>query len=184
MEFLQARQFNKEEIFALFAPGLASVLDVNATEANAEAGRKTLADSIYADMAAISSAITHTLLPTYGENLVAEFDDIRITDRQIVLQEQQVYAQSHTVDEIRAQYYGDDPIGDARGKLLPAEVAKMLLGPTETESEPPRTENEIEEKRKAELTTWRRYAVKHGAIKAARFSPNEQEVKAAFVGPF
>ena len=38
MQFLEERNFTKEEIFGKLAPGLASVLAVNATEANALAG--------------------------------------------------------------------------------------------------------------------------------------------------
>lgn len=38
MQFLQARTFTKEEIFAIYAPGLSSILAVNTTEANGVAG--------------------------------------------------------------------------------------------------------------------------------------------------
>ena len=40
MEFILGRVASKEEIFMMFAPGLSSVLAVNATEANSEAGER------------------------------------------------------------------------------------------------------------------------------------------------
>lgn len=132
MEFLAAREFNKEEIFALFAPGLASVLAINATEANSDAGKKTFLDmAVWPQMVAVAEKITNDLLPTYGEKLLAEFDDIRITDRVLELSEQEAFAKVHTVDEVRAKYYQADPLGDDRGKLLVPEVTHGLTRTSE-----------------------------------------------------
>ncbi len=226
MEFLAARQFNKEEIFSLYAPGLSSILAVNATEANAEAGRKTFRDHVWKEAQAIAGGITQKILPVYGPNFVAVFEDNRITDRALELREIRQYAQTHTVDEVRAQFYEDDPIGDERGKLLLAEVGKTLLGGKEPEpvpaalqgfagrdnAQPQEAEDADEEEppaqdvkalRDNELATWRRYAHKHGALKASGFRPDhlpsdvagvikarlqaatsDEEVHAAFSGPF
>jgi HK97 family phage portal protein len=129
MQFLEGRTFNKEEIIALYAPGLASVLAVNATEANALAGKKTLLEfGVWPDLMSVAEKITNDILPAYGPDLIAAFDDIRETDRAMRLAEQQAYATVHTIDEIRAEFYQSPPIGDERGKLLPAEVGKTLLG--------------------------------------------------------
>ncbi len=178
MEFLKGRQFNKEEIYSIYAPGLASVLAINATEANALAGERTFAK--YAQWPILSAAaekITNDLMPAYGDNLKAEFDDIRVTDRVLELSEEQEYAKSHTIDEIRMKHYGDEPIGDDRGLLLPAQVASEQVGLMEEEEEPQEpfgapneelpeelfgaevqvgAEPEMEE----ELKAWKRYAVK------------------------
>lgn len=123
MEFLAGRQFNKEEIFSALAPGLVSILDKNATEANAKAGKNTFVElGVWPHLVHIAEKITNDVLPTYGENLVAEFEDIRVIDRAMKLQEQSAFAQVHTIDEIRQEFYQDDPIGDSRGQMLVAEL--------------------------------------------------------------
>ena len=125
LEFLEGRQFTKEEIFAVFAPGLASLLAINATEANAVAGRATFLDMcIWPMHQQIAEKITNDLLPLYGDNLMCEFDDVRKTDRVLELQEQDAYERTHTLDEVRARWYGDESIGDERGALLMAEITK------------------------------------------------------------
>ena len=179
MEFIAGRNMNKEEIYAAYAPGLASVLAINATEANALAGERTFAK--YAQWPILSAGaekITNDLLPAYGEKLKAEFDDIRVTDRIVEMQEEQEYAKTHTIDEIRMKHYGDEPIGDDRGELLPAQVAAEPVGLMEDEEENPQMlpentgeltgelfgedvqvaeqENEVED----ELKAWKRYAIK------------------------
>jgi len=124
MQFLEGRTANREEIFAMVAPGLASMLDVNATEANAKAGERTFMDkAVWPIQVFIAEKITNDVLPAYGPNLVGQFDDVRITDKQMELAEIQSYAQTHTVDEVRAKWYRSDPIGDVRGSLLPSQAA-------------------------------------------------------------
>jgi hypothetical protein len=123
MEFIASRNFTKEEIYGVLAPGAASILAVNATEANAKTGKQTLIDlAIWPSMVSISQKITNDLLPAYGPNLKAEFDDIRVTDRVLELSEQAEYAKTHTVAEVRQKYYNDKPVGDDRDGLFPAQV--------------------------------------------------------------
>jgi phage portal protein BeeE len=123
MEFINGRQFAKEEIYNLVAPGLASVLSVNATEANSKSGKATMIDfSVWPRLTAIAEKITNDLLPMYGEGLEAWWDDIRVTDRVIGLQEQREYAKTHTIDETRKKFYGDAPLPDERGQRLPDEI--------------------------------------------------------------
>lgn len=130
MEFLAARTFNREEIFSVFAPGLSSVLAVNATEANATAGKSTFLEfAVYPQQIALAEKITNDILPSYGQNLVASFDDIRPVDRALKLKELEAYERSHTLDEVRKEHYGDPPVGDARGALLAKEVG---AGATDT----------------------------------------------------
>lgn len=128
MEFLAGRQASKEEILQAFGVPPALV-DKNATEANSMAAKATFSEyTLWPLLCSMAETISLRLLPRYGGgDLVAEFDDPRKTDRIIDLQEQGEYARTHTIDEIRAEYYEDDPIGDDRGKLLPAEIGTETL---------------------------------------------------------
>lgn len=129
MEFLNARTFNKEEIYAMIAPGLASWLDVNSTEANSKTGKEAVLElGVWPLHTATAEKITNDLLPAYGDNLQAEFEDVRIVDREQKLKEQERFEATHTIDEVRKEHYGDEPIGDERGDLLVAEVATSAFG--------------------------------------------------------
>ena len=122
MDFINQRVFTKEEIFSMVAPGLSSILAVNATEANAKTGLATFNSmAIWPMLSASAEKISSDLLPLYGELLRSEFDDIRVTDRVLELNEQREYAKTHTLDEIRKKYYGDIPLPE-RGHLLPVEI--------------------------------------------------------------
>lgn len=146
MQYLESRQFNKEEIYDLFAPGLASMTAINATEANARTGKATFIDLVvWPLMQAIQQKITHDILPAYGPNLVGEFDDIRVTDRALKLREQEVFALTHTVNEVREKFYGDDPLTDPRGQLLPAQIAAGVLLPVQQAQ--PQTATQAEQER-------------------------------------
>ena len=138
MEFLSGRTFTKEEIFALFAPGLASILAVNATEANALAGENTLiSKAVYPMQVSMAEKITSEILPLYGENLVGEFEDIRQKDRELQLREEEMFSRTHTVNEIRTEFYSDDPLADERGNMLLVELKPQQTNPQESdESEP------------------------------------------------
>lgn len=147
MQFLESRTFTKEEIWAMYAPGLSSMLSVNATEANSDTGRKTFIElAVWPHLVRIAGKITNDVLPIYGENLVGEFDDIRVSDRSMALSEQQAFERVHTIDEVREKFYQASPIGDDRGKLLPAEIGKGLTKTTEPEPPPvmmpPQTPNQ------------------------------------------
>ena len=197
MQQLEQRQFTKEEIYSVFAPGLASMLAINATEANSKAGKQTFLEmSVWPRLVEMAQKITLDILPAYGKSLVAEFDDPRQTDRVLELQEQEVYSKSHTVDEIRAQFYEDDPLGDDRGKMLPVQIGQstpvgnaedrtpaQLLPfiqpnqqpepepeqqePAEPEvEEPEEVEEQQEAAMRAALAAWRRKALH--ALKAGR----------------
>lgn len=122
-ELLGQMDAAREEIFTVLAPGLASMLDVSATEANALAGRATFKErAVYPLLVTIAEKITSSILPSYGEDLYFEYDDIRWADRQMELSEIAEYSKTHTVEEIRAQYYNDKPLGDDRDILLPGQV--------------------------------------------------------------
>jgi HK97 family phage portal protein len=182
MEFLTGRQFTKEEIFAVFAPGLSSVLSINATEANAKTGKGTLTDMmIYPMHCAIAEKITNDILPAYGDNLRARFEDIRMSDRAMELAEINEYGKYHTVNEVRTKYYNDEPLQDTIGSLLVAQVT-AASAPIEPETptsqehaaipvtppgeETPSMWEQPQNAVEAELRKWKRCARK--AMKAGR----------------
>jgi HK97 family phage portal protein len=137
LQYLEQRRFTMEEAYALIAPGLASVLAINATEANSTAGKDTfLSMAVYPQTYAIGKKITQKVLPAYGTGLVGEFEDVRRVDTQIELLEQAAYERTHTVEETRAKYYQDKPLGDARDSLLPAEIGKGMTDGRAPEDKP------------------------------------------------
>lgn len=144
MEFLGGREFTKEEIWTVLAPGLASMLAINATEANANAGERTFrALAVWPMLCAVAEQITLDILPRYGNNLVAEFDDIRVTDRALELQERASYERVHTVNEVREKYDESGPLPDTVGLQLVAVAnsTRMPLAPeANTEQQPPTEE--------------------------------------------
>lgn len=138
MEFLQARTFNKEEIFATLAPGLASMLAVNATEANSIAGKSTFMEmAVWPIHQAVAEKFTSDILPSYGEGLVGEFDDVRITDREMKLEEQKASYNVLTVAEVREKYFDLKPLGDTRDSALVQQVASRTREVSATLTEQP-----------------------------------------------
>lgn len=69
MDFLAGRNFTKEEIYSKLAPGLASILAVNATEANAIAGKSTLIEfGVWPLMSTLAQKFASDMLPLWGSN--------------------------------------------------------------------------------------------------------------------
>ena len=147
IEFLAARNFTKEEIYGKLAPGLASILAINATEANAIAGKSTLIEfGVWPVLTQFQEKFNVELLPLYGEGLRGEFEDMRQTNRILDLQEQAEYEKTHTVNEIRSEYYNEGPLEldeevissmaekpastlDPRGFLFPVQIGPSTPGP-------------------------------------------------------
>lgn len=128
MEYLSQRTFTKEQIFNLVAPGLASILAVNATEANSTAGKDTfLSMAVYPQHVAVAEKISNDILPAYGTNLLAEFEDVRRVDTDVELREQEMYARFHTVDEVREKYYGDGPMPEPPPQAQPTTPQPDML---------------------------------------------------------
>lgn len=122
MEFLSGRTFNKEEIFSIYAPGYASILAVNATEANSKAGKATFNEmAVWPQLVAIAEKITNDLLPAYADNLVGAFDDIRVADRGMAIAEQAAAGQVHSIDEIRQKFYNMPPMANGQGARRPSD---------------------------------------------------------------
>lgn len=132
MQYLEKRQFTKEEIFSAVAPGLASSIAINANEASGRTGDAVFnARAIYPAHVATAEKISKDILPVYGDNLVATFEDVRHKDRQLELQEMDKAARVMKIDELRKRFWQLDAIGDPRGDLLIAEIGK---GKSETRS--------------------------------------------------
>jgi len=160
MEFLEGRDFTKREIYDRLAPGLSSKLDVNSTEANSTTGAVTFKeDTIYPLHVEIADKITQKLMPRYGQNLTYEFKDIRVTDRQLELKEQEAFALTHVIDEIRNKYYEDPPIGDERGKMLIAEVRSGTVK-QEAQPQPQQDTQQPPDPMQADMAKWQRKAAK------------------------
>lgn len=194
-QFIQQRQFTKEEIFDRVAPGLASMLAINATEANSKSGKATFSEyAMWPMLVAFAEKWTNEILPRYGNELVGEFEDVRVKDRVLELQEIAEYGRTHTVEEVRKKFYNDKPLGDKRDNLMPAQI-NAATGEGEDEPEPeievmpaqqppqlqavneqpaqeetPSESEPIEETEEAaEIKRWKRVARK--AIKAGRPVP-------------
>jgi len=119
MEFLNSRLANRDEIYSSIAPGLASILSVNATEANAKTGKSTMIDfKVYPMLKKIGDVLTTKVMPVYGDGYILEPEDIRVTDKLMELKEMQEYAKTHTVDELRERFWNDKPLEGEAGKLL------------------------------------------------------------------
>ena len=129
MQFLDGREFNQMEIYDMFAPGLTQWLSTDTTSANAKSGRDAFMElAVWPLHTMTAEVITNSILPDYGEGLVAEFEDVRPKDRALVLQEQEAFASVHTIDEVRTRYYQTETIGDERGELLKAEIKQAQQG--------------------------------------------------------
>ena len=111
MQALDQRNHTVKEIFGKLGPGLLSVLSENSTEANALAGKATFAEyALWPMLQQSAQKITRSILPAYGEGLIGEFDDIRKGDQVLELAQQKEYSLTHTVNEVRKEYYGEEPI--------------------------------------------------------------------------
>lgn len=110
MDFLNARRFNREEIFQIFGIPV-GMFSENATEANALVGERVFVErTLWPKLVRIAEKITTDLLPFYGSDLTGRFEDIRPQDRRAQLEEIRVARGVLTVDEIRARYFGLGPL--------------------------------------------------------------------------
>ena len=185
MQVIEKRAFTRDELFMIFAPGYLNMMLPSATEANAKTGKATFAEfAIWPMLNAFAEKITNDLLPLYGKNLIGAFDDVRVKDRVLELQEMAQYALTHTVKEVRRKYWKDDPLGDDRDKLLPAQITPETgdgtkppepepqpvtmapaMAPTQEQENPGAMENAMESEEQpdevaAEMKRWRRVARK------------------------
>lgn len=130
MEFLDGIKASGKEIMDTLAPGLYTWLSGESTYANAGANRAAFNElTLYPKLTLVGEKITNEILPMYAKNspsperaLTGYFEDVRFVDRELKLREEERFAATHTVEEIREEFYGDDPLGDERDKLLPSQI--------------------------------------------------------------
>ena len=100
MEFIKGRSFTKQEIMDVYAPGLFAMLSETANVANATVAKATFNEyCLWPLLDSAGQKQTNDVLLVYGDNLVAEFDDVRVTDRVLELSEQTEYSRTHTINE-------------------------------------------------------------------------------------
>lgn len=129
MEFIQGREFNMKEIYNIFAPGLYAMLHESANVANARSNEAIfMSKTIWPMLVAMAEKFTNDILPSYGDNLICEFKDIRVRDRQMDLAEQEQAGKVQTVGEIRQHFYNLPLLGDERDNLLVTQAGSPFGG--------------------------------------------------------
>ena len=177
MEFLATRESTKEEIWGMFVPGLASWLAINSTEANSKSGKEAFLElAVWPAHQALGQKITNDILPLYGENLLAQFEDVRIKDRMLILEEQKVYMETHTVEETRAKFHSDDPLGDDRDDKFPSEV-----GGFSSFGDPAEDTSEV---RRKEEGQFRRYVERTKKVDGFKFYHLDEDEQAKLKAEF
>ena len=123
MDFIETLRQNMTDTFNRLCPGLLAMLDSGAKYSNANAGRATFDElTLWPMLEMMAQKITAEILPAYGRGLKGTFDDPRQTDLTMEVKLQEAYERTHTVDEVRKEKYGDNPLGDERGKMLVSEI--------------------------------------------------------------
>lgn len=162
LDFLNGRIAHRDEILNIFGIPVGLVSE-NATEANATvAERQFIERTLYPKLVRLAQKITQELLPFYGTDYVAQFEDIRPTDVQTRLDEIRTAQAVLSINEIRKQYYNLE-------EVIWGEIPVSLLQAPETEIEPAiKEESESEEAESEEipvksvldeLAQWERFAI-------------------------
>jgi len=131
MDFLNARRFNREEIFQIFGIPV-GMFSENATEANALVGERVFIErTLWPKLVRIAEKITTDLLPFYGANLAGRFDDIRPQDRSALFAEMRAARGLLSINEMRARYFQLGPVqwGDGARPGPPAPDVDALTPP-------------------------------------------------------
>lgn len=127
LDFLQGRKAQRDEILNIFGIPVGLVSE-NATEANAKVAERLFIErTLYPKLVRLAQKISQELLPFYGGDLIAEYDDIRPTDTQARLDEIRAAYPLLSINELRANYYqlppvawGDVPVGMTQPQTAPA----------------------------------------------------------------
>ena len=162
LDFLQGRQAQRDEILNIFGIPVGLVSE-NATEANATvAERQFIERTLWPKLARIAQKITQELLPFYGADLVAEYDDIRPTDAQARLDEIRTAYPLLSVNELRARYFqlppvewGDAPVGNPHPQILNPDSVRR----GESVARPSHATDSAAKAAQDELAQWERFAL-------------------------
>jgi len=126
MEFLEGRKANRDEIWNVLAPGLVSYISENATEANSRTGESAFERlTVFPILEEMAQKISNEILKLYSGKLVGHFQNIIKIDQQMENEKQKLYQDSHTVDEIRKQFYGQNPLPGGMGNMSVEQFQKM-----------------------------------------------------------
>ncbi len=163
LDFLQGRKAQRDEILNIFGIPVGLVSE-NATEANAKvAERQFIERALYPKLARLAQKISQELLPFYGGQLVAEFDDIRPTDMEARLAEIRAAYPLLSINEMRAQYFQLAPVEWGEGPVhANPPLESPLVPPASRGAESPTNQGETashESAIKAELAQWERFAL-------------------------
>lgn len=114
LAFLESRKFNRKAILDLFGVP-ESMFDKDVTEASSITGERNYYQNIYEWLTLLGQALTIELAPFFEPvsqrgSLQIDFKDIRPIDRELRLREIEVAEKSHSINEIRQQYYDLPPI--------------------------------------------------------------------------
>ena len=111
LDFLQGRRAQRDEILNIFGIPVGLVSE-NATEANAKvAERQFIERTLYPKLLRLAEKISAELLPFYGRELAAAYDDIRPTDARARLDEIRTAYPLLSINELRARYFQLPPVG-------------------------------------------------------------------------
>lgn len=110
LDFLRGREQHRNEILNIFGIPVGLVSE-NATEANAQVAERLFIErTLWPKLVRVAQKITQELLPFWPGEHVAAFDDIRPTDVQARLAEIRTAHLALSVNEVRARYYGLEPV--------------------------------------------------------------------------
>ncbi len=165
LDFLEGRKAQRDEILNIFGIPV-GLISENATEANAKvAERQFIERALYPKLVRLAQKVSAELLPFYGGDLIAEFDDIRPTDTQARLAEIRTAYPLLSINELRERYFQLPPVawgdvavgGDFHPPLMPP------LGPPASRgAESPSGQGETSNTKSAvenELAQWERFAL-------------------------
>jgi HK97 family phage portal protein len=137
MDFLNARQFNREEIFQIFGIPV-GMFSENATEANARVGERVFIErTLWPKLVRIAEKITTDLLPFYSRSLVGRFDDVRPQDTAARLDELRAARGVLSVNELRARYFELEPVAWGAGPRATSPAPYGATSPARSESPEP-----------------------------------------------
>lgn len=176
LDFLKGRAAHREEILNIFGLPI-GLFSEQSTQANATvAERQFIERTLYPKLVRISQKITQELLPFWGDQYVAEFEDIRPTDTQARLDEIRAALPVLSINEIRARFYdmptvqwGDLPVGTPSPEVIaPPDASGTPTPPAETHSA---SINTAEAAKSAldELRRWERFSLKRRSSEGRQF---------------
>lgn len=169
-DFLAGRTFSRDEIFTIYGVPI-GLVDKNSTEANASVASATFKSNIYAHLCLLAEQLTsQVIIPFYGDEYEARFQDIRPVNMQLKLQEAAQAESVLTIDELRERYYDAKPLPDGRGGKLLSELnsfdplggftpsSSLSFGAGSTTA--PEADSSLPANVRSDLRLWREKAVK------------------------